>query len=184
MRRLAAHDLEDARLDLSEIEGLEDNLVKARAQDIRGQKAAGVRSDRDDRGRGEAWVGAKLLYRLDPSLARHLDIHQDEIGAVAGRGIDGLLAIASADDRVALSLEEQAEEHLHVHLIVGDQDSMRHGEKASVIADCDSWAIGAGSTRLARMRSDRRVGTRPGDWRADTTMTGSSYTTWSNRQLP
>ena len=73
------------------------------------------RQDQDPR-------SGQLPGRLDPVHARHPDVHQHDIGQVAPRLLDGLLAGAGLGDDldVAGALEQGLEPRAEQRLVVGD----------------------------------------------------------------
>ena len=62
-----------------------------------------------------------------PSMHRHADVHQHDVGRVLGRGRDRLLAGAGLGDDldVAGGLEHGLEAGAHHRLVVGDHDAQR-----------------------------------------------------------
>ena len=71
-------------------------------------------------------VGLDLLDQLEPRNVRHLDVHDDEVGGEAARGLDRLAAVAHRLDRIVMRAQQVAEQ-LQIELVVLDnQDFLSH----------------------------------------------------------
>ena len=70
--------------------------------------------------------GLELLDQFEPRNMRHLDVHDDEVGGEAARGLDRLAAVAHGLDRIAMGAQQVAEQ-LQIELVVLDnQDFLSH----------------------------------------------------------
>jgi len=76
---------------------------------------------------------------LEPVDGRHPDVHEDDVGPGATRGVDGLGAISGLGDHVQVwfGLENHPKAGAHERLVVGDQDADGH---ASTLAPSGSRA--------------------------------------------
>ena len=82
-----------------------------------------LRREHDDR---DDALGAEAAADLEAVDARHHDVEDHEVEALAGEGLERLLAVARGDDLVALLLEGEAQQ-LEDRLLVVDQQDARSG---------------------------------------------------------
>src|SRR5690348_16031333 len=64
-------------------------------------------------------------------------VHEEERGTLAVRHVDALLAVDGDHDGVSLALETPRE-HVAVHLVVLDEQYLRHGSSVLVLTTEDS----------------------------------------------
>jgi hypothetical protein len=78
----------------------------------------------------ESWMSS-LSQRLEARYFGELNVHQDQIGAMRPRKLDGFDAVRRFQGDIAMRFEEVVEE-LHVELIVlDDQNCFGHSEMPS-----------------------------------------------------
>ncbi len=88
-----------------------------------GLGVAGVGGQHDDQGVGVEHTDA--FDSLDAIDARHLNVHQGQVGAMAGEGLDGRQAVGDLvdDDHVRLSLDETDDPLSHDGMVICDEDA-------------------------------------------------------------
>jgi hypothetical protein len=86
-----------------------------------------TRSEHYDGRLGEPLLVAKLLEYLEPRPARHHHVEHDQVRLEAARELDGLVAVPSLDDVVALRGERRADESPENLLVVADENPCRYG---------------------------------------------------------
>ena len=97
-------------------------------------RVAGIGGQRDDGRRGEKRVGANAASGLEAIHHRHLDVHQDTVESTAQHRVERLLAVARADDRRPLVLEQRGD-HLLVDQVVLDDEDARTEQARGVEGD-------------------------------------------------
>jgi len=60
------------------------------------------------------------------ALARHADIHQDDVGRHRVQAGDRLVAVADGDDVDVFVGEGQLDDALNRHAVIGEEQSLRH----------------------------------------------------------
>ena len=107
------------------IEGLDEIVVSAHPEtafDVQGITRGG-RHD-DDRHARRKRIAAQNSHRLEAIHARHLDVHQDQIGVQLAGLFDSLLAVARLFDTIVLALEDAPEQHARLNVVVRHQYQM------------------------------------------------------------
>ena len=129
LEALALEGVGDDQLDLVELEGLRDVVVRAQLHRLDGGLGGGERGDHEHhRVRRVLLGGAQDRQAVDLS---HSEIGDDEVERLALEHLDGLLAALGQRDLVTRLLEHDREELAHAPLVVDDQNpSIRHGETA------------------------------------------------------
>src|SRR6185295_15691837 len=80
--------------------------------------------------------------RLDAVDARHVEVHQDDVGLGLARALHGLLAIGGEGDElhVGQRLDETAEAVSDDAVVVGDEDAdHRAGTSSSTVVPSPGW---------------------------------------------
>src|SRR5260221_10893180 len=80
------------------------------------------RSERHDRNSGGGGISLQLASEVETSLARQLNVHQDEIGLTTPDGFPGRKGIRSQRDPIALALQNGARKKLIRFVVLDDQD--------------------------------------------------------------
>jgi hypothetical protein len=83
-----------------------------------------VGREHDDRQLGVG--GAHTLQHLEAAQARHLEIGEQEVGALVGQGGDGGFGVREPLHLVALAAQQHLEDRHHARLVVEHRDARDH----------------------------------------------------------
>jgi len=115
VRRHAGHQLLHA-------EGLPDVVVRTLREPDHGVGLLALRGQHDHGRLGEARVRAQAPADLEAADARHHQVEHDEVGRLAARHFERLLAVGGGQDVELLAPQVECEDVDEVLLVVHDQD--------------------------------------------------------------
>ena len=102
--------------------------------------------------------GVELPQHLHAVHARHLDVEQHEVGALALHRGEAFLAAGGADELVVLVFENHPQRFADGALVVDDQDARLHGQRVAGAAPTGAGAGTASSIRTVESRRSSTLG--------------------------
>src|SRR5690606_15486569 len=132
---------------LRDVEGLRDVVVGAELQPSHPVLRESASGEQDDRGVAGGGMPADAMEGGQPVHAGHHDVQQDQVHRLAGRLVQGFLAVQRSIDFVPLQLQVHANDLEDVGIVVGDQNPFAHISSMALLKS-SAAAAGSGAPKM------------------------------------